>query len=168
MLLRDRVDSFKKLSKILANSTCNKAFNSVLEKVEKNNPWFVREHVEYSFQSISFMLSDNKLEKWIYSYHLNSSVKKIGVIIPSNIPLVGFYDFLCVLLSGNIFIGKLSMSNNILLPFIAELLFNINANFKKFIFFQNDLTDIDLLIATGDDNSSEYFNYYYINYYPYL
>lgn len=161
MLLRDRVDSFNKLSKILANSTNDKSIDSTLEKVEKNNSWFVREHVQFSFRAISFMLSDDKLEQWIYNYQLKTSVKKIGVIIPSNIPLVGFYDFLCVLLSGNIFIGKLSISNNILLPFIAELLYSINKDFKKYIFFQNDLTDIDLLIATGDDNSSEYFNYFF-------
>ena len=161
MLLRDRVDSFKKLSKILSNSAQKKSICSTLEKVEKNNPWFVKEYVQYSLQAISFMLSGDKLEKWIYNYQLKSGVKKIGVIIPSNIPLVGFYDFLCVLLSGNIFIGKLSISNNILLPFIAELLYSINKDFKKYIFFKNDLTDIDLLIATGDDNSSEYFNYFF-------
>ena len=160
MIFQDRVDAFITLCEILNTSIQNNSFNSVVEKVEKNNPWFVKEHVKHAIVNICQMLSEKKIKTWLCNYDLQEGcVKKIGVIVPSNIPLVGFYDFLCVLLSGNIFIGKLSLSNNVLLPFLAKLLIGINANFKNFIFFKNELLDVDLLIATGSDNSVAYFNY---------
>lgn len=160
MIFRDRINAFNILLKILTKSSQKKSFNSILEKVEKNNPWFVKENVQYAIIAICHMLHPNKLDKWMDNYDLGeSSVKKIGVIVPSNIPLVGFYDFICVLLSGNIFIGKLSVKNNVLLPFLADLLIDINADFKHYIHFKHELLDIDLLIATGDDNSADYFNY---------
>ena len=160
MIFQDRVDAFITLREILNNSIKNNSFCSILKKVEKNNPWFVKEHVQYAIVSICHMINKKKIEKWLCNYNLKEGcVKKIGVIVPSNVPLVGFYDFLCVLLSGNIFVGRLSVSNNVLLPFLAKLLIDINSNFKNYIFFKNDLSDVDLLIATGDDNSATYFKY---------
>ena len=160
MIFQDRVNAFNILCEILTMSSQNKSLNSIFGKVEKNNPWFVKENVQYAIIAICHMLNTNKLKKWIDNYDLREGdIKKIGVIVPSNVPLVGFYDFICVLLSGNIFIGKLSASNNVLLPFLAELLIDINADFKNYISFKNELIDIDLLIATGDNNSADYFNY---------
>ena len=160
MIFQDRVDAFITLREILNNSIKNNSFCSILKKVEKNNPWFVKEHVQYAIVSICHMINKKKIEKWLCNYNLKEGcVKKIGVIVPSNVPVVGFYDFLCVLLSGNIFVGRLSVSNNVLLPFLAKLLIDINSNFKNYIFFKNDLSDVDLLIATGDDNSATYFKY---------
>jgi hypothetical protein len=41
----------------------------------------------------------------------------------ANIPLVGFHDLLCVLLSGHKALIKLSSKDNILLPWLLEKLF---------------------------------------------
>ena len=78
--------------------------------------------------------------------------------MPSNVPLVGFYDFY-VCYYRVIFLLVGCQFRIMLLPFLAKLLIDINSNFKNYIFFKNDLSDVDLLIATGDDNSAAYFKY---------
>lgn len=85
--------------------------------------------------------------------------------MPSNIPLAGFHDFFCVLLSGNIFVGKCSVQDKILLPAISKMLTDIDPLFKKYIFFvENKLEKIDAVIATGSNNSARYFEYYFGKY----
>ena len=79
-----------------------------------------------------------------------------------NIPLVGFHDFLSVLLIGDHFVGKLSSNDNILLPFLAEELINIQPEFSNRIEFTKDrLPQFDKVIATGSNNTARYFEYYF-------
>lgn len=78
-----------------------------------------------------------------------------------NIPMAGFHDMLCVILSGHHLHAKLSSSDNLLLPFITEVLGDINNEFLNYIHFTDQLNDIDALIATGSNNTSRYFDYYF-------
>ena len=161
MILKDRVYAFVKLGEMFVNFNTNKLFDSVIKVANQNNAWFTHKNIKYSLLALGGMLSENKIKQWIKTYVFNDDNKRVGVIIPSNIPLVGFYDFFCVLLSGNIFIGQLSQSNNILLPYIAHLLCNLNPEFQNYIFFEKKIKNIDMIIATGNDNSAVYFNYKY-------
>jgi len=82
-----------------------------------------------------------------------------------NIPMVGFNDLLCVLISGNKFVGKLSSDDKFLLPFIAKILIAANSKFSDYIeFTEGQLKNIDAVIATGSNNSSRYFDYYFGKY----
>jgi len=82
-----------------------------------------------------------------------------------NIPLAGFHDFMCVLISGNIFVGKLSSQDKYLLPAIAEELNGIAPSVKESVFFTEErLPPFDAVIATGSNNSSRYFEYYFGKY----
>ena len=135
MNFKDRVSAFEELGVILSNSSSNPEFYKILKLARLNNYWFTKSNVMYAIQSLVKWLNPVTLSSFISHYNLTDSNKKIGVIIPSNIPFVGFHDFLCVLLSGNIFIGQLSSYNNVLLPYIASLLFAINKDFKNLIFF---------------------------------
>ena len=164
MILGDRVIAFKKLGKLFLDFDNNNLFIDATERAELNNTWFTKRSIKYAFSSLGEMLKSDYLKKWIQSYEIKNECKRIGVIVPSNIPLVGFYDFLCVLLSGNIFVGKLSSSNNVMLPFLSDILCKINPEFKSFIFFEKEMKNIDLLIATGNDNTADIFNSSYINY----
>ena len=159
MILEDRVAAFQELSKFLSNPHSQSSFSSIVKKARQNNFWFTEKNIVFACFALSHML--DALTLWVSSYNIVGKKKKIGVIVASNIPLVGFYDFLCVLISGNIFIGKLSSSNNILLPYVADLLCSINSDFHNYIYFKNDIKNVDILIATGDDNTAHYFNYVY-------
>ena len=163
MILEDRIIAFEKLGQYLMNFEKLEFEKELIQSAEDNNSWFTESSIRFSLLAVAKMLSSNNLRGWIQSYSIVNQQKQVGVIIPSNIPLVGFYDFLCILLSGNIFIGQLSSSNNIVLPYLANLLFNFNSDFKQYIFFKRSVIniDLDILIATGNDSSACYFNYSY-------
>jgi len=163
MILKDRVDTFKKLGVIFSNLDNMTLLNDTINLAYENNSWFTSENIKFSLLALSKMLDGKQLTSWVQSYNIINQNKRIGVVVPSNIPFVGFYDFLCVLLSGNIFVGKLSSSNNILLPYVSKIIIDINPDFKKYIFFEQDLKNIDLLIATGNNNSASYFHSKYAN-----
>src|SRR3972149_3042639 len=85
-----------------------------------------------------------------------------------NIPLVGFHDFFCVLMSGNIFVGKISSDDEFLLPAVSKILIEIESGFKERIHFTNQpfnkSSAISAFIATGSNNSARYFEFYFGKY----
>jgi hypothetical protein len=82
-----------------------------------------------------------------------------------NIPLVGFHDFISVLITGNNIIAKTSSKDSDLISFVSEILCDINPGFTEKIKFSEDvLSGFDTVIATGSDNSSRYFEYYFGKY----
>ena len=138
----------------------------LIREAKQYNGWFTEENVATSVRAITPNLNTEKLTDWLSNYQIPSTKSpfKIGVIMAGNIPLVGFHDFMCVLFSENIFIGKTSSQDSHLLPYIADQLIKIEPAFKERIFFADKLNDIDAVIATGSDNSARYFDYYFGKY----
>ncbi|MGB5463415.1 MAG: acyl-CoA reductase, partial [Aureibaculum sp.] len=103
---------------------------------------------------------------WTSIYNLdNKTPKTIAVIMAGNIPLVGFHDFLSVLLSGNKVLVKQSSNDKHFLPLIAKYLEYIAPEFKGSIQFTEDkLTGFHATIATGSNNTARYFEYYFGKY----
>jgi hypothetical protein len=130
------------------------------------NPWFTVDSVYHAIEGISKMLSEEALNNWVSDYSLiNVSPKKVAVILAGNIPAVGFHDFLCVLISGHHFLGKLSSSDSVLLPAISNLLIAIEPAFEpRITFMEGMICGFDAVIATGSNNSSRYFDYYFGKY----
>ena len=78
---------------------------------------------------------------------------------------VGFHDFLCVILSGNKAIIKLSSKDSHLMHFVLNYFCSICIDFKDYYkICQEKLSDYDAVIATGNNLSAskfkEYFNKY--------
>lgn len=177
MELKARVDSFEMLGRQIrsltdpGNPIRDAGFISAVRKATAENPWFTEENILTSLRNISLALTREKIQKWLEPYfqrlsdkhaHFN---KTIAVIMAGNIPAVGFHDFLCVLISGHRLLGRLSSQDSILIPFLAELLCKIDSKWKENIrFTRNQIEYFDALIATGNDNSSRYFDYYFRNY----
>lgn len=141
-------------SRIISSNTIN--------KIEIQNPWFSKQNILYSLKFWSLQLTYDKLHNWISNYSSTGmSAKTILLVIPSNIPLVGFHDFLCILLSGNNTVIKMSSKNNILLPWVLDKLCEINPDIEKRFIYINSVKNIkcDALIASGSDNTARYFNY---------
>jgi hypothetical protein len=78
-----------------------------------------------------------------------------------NIPAVGFHDLLCVVLSGNIALLKLSSSDNASMLFLINKLYEFDPELKNIIIIAQRLNDADALIATGSDNTAKHFEYYF-------
>ena len=81
-----------------------------------------------------------------------------------NVPLVGFHDFLSVLISGHSVLVKQSSGDKHLLPFLARYLVYVEPYFKgKIIFTEQKLENFDAVIATGSNNTARYFEFYFKN-----
>jgi hypothetical protein len=81
-----------------------------------------------------------------------------------NIPLVGFHDLLCVLISGHKILIKPSSKDTVLLTHLLEKLLEIEPRFANLVIVADRLKDFDAVIATGSDNSARYFEYYFGKY----
>jgi len=171
-----RISAFVKLRDFLKNihskdlEKYSASFDEIIHNHHQSNPWFIEENVRVAINSIAETLNEESLVKWMNNYEKKSNkvshrAKRVGVVMAGNIPLVGFHDFLCVLISGNKFFGKLSSQDNKLLPAIAEILIEIEPDFENYIEFTEErLTSFDAIIATGSDNTSRYFEYYFGKY----
>ena len=138
------------------------SFNELILKTRIYNPWFTEHNIRKSISGIVSMLQKEDLENWMNDYSFEEkSPKNVGVIMAGNIPLVGFHDFLCVLISGNKIKAKLSSEDNLLLPFVSQLLMNLDERFADRIEFIHQLKEYEAVIATGSDNSARYFESYF-------
>ncbi len=146
----------------------NNIFSDKLEQAcnlaEIKNRWFTQENIRFSLNSLSELLTIENLENWLVDYNFSDKQKRVGVVMAGNLPLVGFHDFLSVLISGNVFVGKLSSKDNVLLKTISEILIQIDSEYKSRIFLEEKLSNFDAVIATGSDNSAKYFDYYFGKY----
>jgi hypothetical protein len=145
-----------------------KQLRELSERVHLSNPWFTAKQVSNALNGIAEMLKKKSLDHWLSAYHIpqeNAAPKVIGVVMAGNIPAVGFHDFLCILISGNRILAKLSSSDSVLIPALAAMLCGIEPGFTELINFTKErLGSIDAIIATGSDNSSRYFEYYFAKY----
>ena len=127
------------------------------------NGWFTKENIIYALNNWGNLLNKANLEQWLSNYDITKNKHKtVALIMAGNIPLVGFHDFLSVILSGNKAVIKLSSNDAILLPFIASYLLQEMPSLKDEIeFTENTLKKFDAVIATGSDNTSRYFEHYF-------
>jgi hypothetical protein len=137
-----------------------------LRKAEAENGWFTQENIRFALQSWKEALSEENLNEWVSNYNMEEThPKTVAVIMAGNIPLVGFHDFLSVLITGNKVLAKLSSNDKTLLPFLAHQLIAIEPGFKDYIeFTEGRLENFDAVIATGSNNTSRYFDYYFGKY----
>ncbi|MDF1673011.1 MAG: acyl-CoA reductase [Vicingaceae bacterium] len=137
-------------------------FDELIFRQKNFNGWFERESVLLAIDEISNSLTHNNLSEWVTGYTFKEeAVKAVGVIMAGNIPMVGFHDFLSVLISGNKVKAKLSSDDATLLPMVARILIMIESSFEEKISFVEKLENFDAVIATGSNNTSRYFKQYF-------
>ena len=170
--IENRIQAFSRLSeriREILDSDKEHNLNLLVKEGHIYNPWFTEENVRYAFSSICKSLEEDKIRKWLDPYisefKNKTESKTVGVVMAGNLPLVGFHDFLSVLISGHRILVKLSSDDDKLLPAIIDLLLEIEPAFDDYIqFTENKLADFDAIIATGSNNSSRYFDYYFGKY----
>lgn len=137
-------------------------FNNLIEKLPHHNGWFTRENILLALNSWEKVLEKEKLAFWVSTYKTHQNTKTVGLVLAGNIPMVGFHDVLSVLISGHKVLIKLSTQDNLLIPFLLNILTKIDSNFKEKIKYTKEkLTDFDAIIATGSNNTARYFEYYF-------
>lgn len=164
MTLRERIDAFSILGGKISNLSTDQ-LTEIAQRAQQDNPWFTEAQIKQALKGLTVMLDQQKLEDWLEKYELKSVdvPKIIGIIMAGNIPLVGFHDLLCVLISGHFAAIKASSQDTYLVKLMVSWVEEIEPRFKKNIAIRERLTDIDALIATGSDNTARYFEYYFRN-----
>ncbi len=167
------IEAFVELGKYLSDFCENQqnesenqdmALVEAISKAEQHNGWFTKENILFALEQWANLLTKDQLESWLSKYEIKplDEPKTVGIVMAGNIPLVGFHDFLCVLLSGNRVMVKLSSNDKILLPFLADFLIKVNPELAHRIqFVEGKMENFDAVIATGSNNTGRYFEYYF-------
>jgi hypothetical protein len=138
------------------------------DKVYLENRWFIPEFIELSVNNIAQkFLQPQQVDQLIKQYGMpeeNSNPKKVGIVMAGNIPLVGFHDFFCVLLTGHHAMIKPSSKDEALITHLVNKLIEWNDEVEQFITISGMIKNCDAYIATGSNNSSRYFEYYFGKY----
>ncbi len=165
MLLEKRIAALVALGNRLKKS--DERLEAVIHKAYLYNPWFTKENSAKAIEAIvEQMLSEKLLRDWISHYDLSkkSRPKKVALILAGNIPLVGFHDVLSVFLAGHQSMIKLSEKDRFLLPYLIELLNEIDPAIAPYFEVTDRLSNFDAVIATGSNNSARYFEQYFGKY----
>jgi hypothetical protein len=148
---------------VLYNDLFFEDFENLIQLSQSHNGWYTPENVYFSIQSWATALTVENLDKWLSAYNFDKTKSKtVGLILAGNIPLVGFHDFLSVLISGNTVLIKTSSNDQFLLPFLAKYIIAIEPELSdKITFVDGKLENFDTVIATGSNNTARYFEYYF-------
>jgi len=166
MELQQRINIMLKLGYFIRQNT--RELQVEKEKASLLNPWFRPEFIDLSLKNIvNEFLDEDKLILWAKKYQTNNNpgnAKRIGLVMAGNIPLVGFHDFLSVFISGHNPVIKTSSKDEALIKFLVNKLYEWDESLSDIISFAEMLKGCDAYIATGSNNSSRYFEYYFGKY----
>ncbi len=157
------LESSTKNDKVLNNELYFENFIDLIHLSQSHNGWFTPENVYFAIQSWAKALQEDNLNYWLSPYNFSETKPKtVGLILAGNIPLVGFHDFLSVIISGHKVLVKTSSNDQYLVKFLAKYLISVNPELKNFITFTDGkLENFDAVIATGSNNTARYFEYYF-------
>lgn len=178
MQLQERIDAFIKLGDFLrqfSNEVIQKndkvehndiffdGFKHQLKIAEEHNGWFTQENIQFALKSWADTLNKENIDTWLGAYNFAIiDSKLVAIIMAGNIPLVGFHDYLSVLISGHHVLVKQSSNDKHVLPYLSKYLEHVEPQFKgKIKFTAEKVENFDAVIATGSNNTARYFEYYF-------
>lgn len=166
MTLQTRIQILLRLREFFLNP--DEEWLAAQERAYRENPWFIPEFVTLSIQNITEQfLKEAALISWTAHYQIaerNETPKNIGLVMAGNIPLVGFHDLLCCFITGHKTTIKASSKDAVLIKFIVAKMNSWDAEIADLIQFAENLKGCDAYIATGSNNTSRYFEYYFGKY----
>lgn len=127
------------------------------------NAWFSNGQYQNALNQWTELLTLENLQTFATHYSFDRAAKQVAIIMAGNIPMVGFHDLLCVLLSGHKAMVKLSTDDEVFMSFLIAELMSIDPEFKEFIQQVERVNEAEAAIATGSNNSSRYFEFYFKN-----
>ena len=134
----------------------SEATTAIIDAAIEQNPWFTKPDIERAVEAIrSQMLNPEHLSRWLSGYTPTQRPQRVAIIMAGNIPLVGFFDLLCVLCSGHKAHIKPSSKDTILMRYIVDTLRSIEPDIA--IYDYSSKEQYDRVIATGGEEANRYF-----------
>lgn len=165
MILQRRINILSRLGDYMQSD--DSSWKLAKEKASHENGWFIPEFIEIAAKNIAEnFLNKESLEKWVSNYYIPStrSPKNVGIVMAGNVPLVGFHDLLSVFISGHQTIMKPSSKDDALIKHLVDTLENWDPEISDLVRSSEMLRNCDAYIATGSNNTSRYFEYYFSRY----
>ena len=173
----DRISAVSQIGEFLraysAQEPVKEAWKDIVEELDaaivrsfRHNGWFTEQNVRFALKSWGEVLTKELLEAWRDREGGTAACSRhrVGIVMAGNIPLVGMHDFLSVFLSGHMALVKLSSDDQYLLPVLSKIIVREDPLFEGDWMFVEQLNDMGAVIATGSDNTSRYFEYYFGKY----
>lgn len=156
------IKRFQKLSLLKSKLEELALDEDFLNRVESNNNWFTKESVVSSLKAISeVLLDETALKKWVSHYSIEIQNGTTGIILAGNIPLVGFHDILCAYFCSEKVLIKLSSKDTILTKKVLDIWMEIDPEWATRLEIVERIVSCDKIIATGSNNSYNYFEIYF-------
>lgn len=127
---------------------------------ERKNFLFTSQQIDSAVDAIANdMLVATKIDNWLPA-GIKSKYSSSLIIMAGNIPLVGFFDMMCVLLLNIDCYIKPSSKDRVLMSWIVE---RLNSYGCSSLHIYSDDVEVKSVIATGSDNAGRYFTQKYSN-----
>ena len=166
MNLQQRKELLVRLGKYIISD--DEGWEDVKLKATAENPWFIPEFIDLAIKNIAEnFLQPDRLQALVERYQVpseNPSPFTVGIVMAGNIPLVGFHDLLCVFLSGHKAMIKPSSKDLALINHVIKMMIQWEPAASAFLAISERIPNCDAYIATGSNNSSRYFEYYFQKY----
>lgn len=155
--MKKTVDCFVELGERLARFGSTAPTQEIIRRAVARNGWFSPEEILHAVAAIrEEMLCRPLLEAWLSPYDLPvTTPRRVLVILAGNIPLVGFFDLLCVAVSGHEALVKPSGKDSVLIEYLLDELRAIEPSLPLTRY--DGSIPPDAVIATGSDNTNRYF-----------
>ena len=157
--LDKKIEAFLKLGKYLREKKVDSKLHNLILKTQNNNSWFIYKNSVNALKIWGDTLRKENILKWTSKYNLvYKNIKKIGIIMAGNIPIVGFHDLMCLLFTNHIGIIKTSSSDPFLIPFLYKKLVEFEPELAERVIFKKKIDYVDAIIATGNNISIKNIN----------
>ena len=159
--MKSAIELFSALGRRLADFGGDAPTQEVAERACRANGWFTPADVRRAVAAIADdMLRRDRLETWLAPYPVPVAVpRRVLVVMAGNIPLVGFFDLLCVLAAGHRCLVKPSAKDRVLTEYVVGMLRELDPEVP--VGFYDGSSPVDAVIATGSDNANRYFRAHY-------
>ena len=158
--MRSIVDIFATLGERLHSFGSSQESRTAIHSAIEHNPWFTEVDIISAVEAIrTEMLDRAKLEAWLANYPTATTPERVAIIMAGNIPLVGFFDLVCVLCSGHEAHIKASSKDRVLIDYITDILRDIEPSIPIYKYSTEE--HYDMVIATGGEEANRYFESYF-------
>ncbi len=156
VIMKQAIEIFAALGERLRGFGSEAASCRAIEAACQENGWFTPREVRRAVAAIcAEMLCREKMAAWMGHYPTPvAEPRNVLVVMAGNIPLVGFFDMMCVVCAGHRCLVKPSAKDRVLTEYMIDTLQDIDPEVKIEYYGGQR---VDAVIATGSDNANRYF-----------
>lgn len=151
------VELFSELGRRLRDFGSDASTRPIIRRACEANGWFTPDDIRRAVAALcDEMLQPHLLEAWLRRYPLPvSTPRRVLVVMAGNIPLVGFFDLLCVVAAGHRCLVKPASKDRVLMEYVVGLLHELDPETAPELY--DGCSSVDAVIATGGDNARRHF-----------